>query len=124
MADTGCQSCLISMKLLRRIGVQPKHLTPASMTMNAANDGYIVIIGSVVVRLSGQSPTGGTLETRQILYVTKRTNKLFRSQEACKDLGLVSPDFPLVGSHAENPRVDSVETPNDPCDCPRRGPPP
>ena len=38
MADTGCQSCLISMKLLRRIGVQPKQLTPASMTMNAANE--------------------------------------------------------------------------------------
>ena len=92
--------------------------------MNAANDGCIDIIGSVVVRLSGQSPTGETLETRQILYVTERTNKLFLSQEACKDLGLVSPDFPSVGSHAENTRADSVETPNDPCDCPRRAPPP
>ena len=42
-----------------------KHLTPTSMTMEAANHSYIDIIGSVVVRLSGQSPIGETLETRQ-----------------------------------------------------------
>ena len=99
MADTGCQSCLISLKLLRRIGLQRKHLTPCSMSMETANHGCISIIGSVVVRLTGRSPTGESLETRQILYVTDTANKLFLSQEACEDLGLVSSDFPRVGSH-------------------------
>ena len=89
MADTGCQSCLISLKLLRRIGVQKKHLTPTSMSMETANHGCIDIIGSVVVRLTGASPGGDILETRQILYVTEQANKLFLSQEACEDLGLL-----------------------------------
>ena len=72
------------------------------MTMEAANHGCIDIIGSVVVHLTGLSPTGETLETRQILYVTEKANKLLLSKEACKDLGLVSQDFPSVGSHASN----------------------
>ena len=124
MADTGCMSCLIGLKLLRRIGLHRKHLTPCSMAMEAANNGSINIIGSVVVRLTGQSPTGETLETRQILYVSDNTNKLFLSEEACEDLGLVSPDFPFVGSHPGNAQADSVESTDAPCDCPRRGPQP
>ena len=94
------------------------------MSMETANHGSINIIGSVVVRLTGRSRTGQTLETRQILYVTDSANKLFLSEEACEDLGLVSPDFPSVGSHPATSHAGSIETTDEPCDCPRRGPPP
>ena len=43
MADTGCMSCLIGMKLLHRIGLRRTHLTPCSMSMETANHGSINI---------------------------------------------------------------------------------
>ena len=36
LADTGCQSMLISFKILRKLGIYQKHLLPASMCMNTA----------------------------------------------------------------------------------------
>ena len=97
LADTGCQSMLISYKLLRKIGIYEKHLIPASMRMNTATCGLIDIIGCVVMRFVGTDSNGSTHETRQIVYVTNAANKLFLSKEACVDLGLISPSFPNIG---------------------------
>ena len=88
LADTGCQSMLISYKLLRKIGIYEKHLIRASMRMNTATCGLIDIIGCVIMRFVGTDINGNVHETRQIVYVTNAANKLFLSKEACVDLGL------------------------------------
>ncbi|KAK3726306.1 hypothetical protein QZH41_012738, partial [Actinostola sp. cb2023] len=44
-----------------------------------------------------KSKPGQTLETRQIIYVTNDSDKLFLSQETCKALEMISGNFPTVG---------------------------
>ena len=111
MADTGCQSCLISYKLLKKLGIYKHHLVRASMRMKTATCGMVDIIGCVVMRLSGYSALGTRCETRQIVYVTETSNKIFLSLEACIGLGLVSRNFPAVGDTLDDPlEAAAVET--------------
>ena len=46
MADTGCQSCLASMSVIRRLGLSEKDLIPVKTRMHAANNSGIEILWS------------------------------------------------------------------------------
>ena len=144
MVDTGCQNCLASITVIPRLGLTENDLIPVTTRMHAANNNGIKILGAIILRFSGESTHGQTLETRQIVYVTHDSDKLFLSRATCKALGMIPGSFPTVGetpqSSTENepsmssdaagqtnqhslPNVpDSAHNP--PCDCPRRETPP
>ena len=134
MADTGCQSCLVSMSMVRRMGLTEKELIPVKMQMHAANSNRIDILGAVILRLSGRSKSGGTHMTKQIVYVTTDADKFFLSREACIQLHMISDKFPTVGEVNEITKVDSLPIEKEsmkvesaitsPCECPRRQMPP
>eukprot|EP00794_Sanderia_malayensis_P002522 gene2522-2915_t len=94
MADTGCQSCLASLSIIRRLGLSEADLIPVTTRMHAANNSGIRILGAIVVRFTGTTAPGRNLETRQIVYVTKDSDRLFLSWETCKDLEIISEQFP------------------------------
>ncbi len=102
MADTGCQSCLAGIDVLKQIGLLKKDLIPVEMQMHAANNNSIAILGAAILRFSGTNRNGKVIETRQIVYVTDSTNKLFLSREACVTLGIISKTFPTVGESTSN----------------------
>ena len=144
MADTGCQSCLASIKVIRRLGLCESDLIPVTMKMHAVNNKGISILGAVILRFSGRSPSGKALESRQIVYVTSDSDKLFLSRETCMALGIITKNFPMLGETLNT--CSSIEpdtacnatapTPSDrdmqtsegsdspPCTCPRRTTPP
>ena len=144
MADTGCQSCLASKKGIRRLGLRKSELIRVTMQMHAVNNNGIKILGTVIFRFSGKSPSGQTLESQQIMYVTSDSDKLFLSQETCMALGMITKNFPTVGEtlHTRSPSepdtaCDATDTPSldshthapesaisSPCTCPRHGIPP
>ena len=135
MADTGCQSCLAGIKVLYRLGLSEKHLIPVTMKMHAANNKGIRILGAAIFCFSGKGPTGDIRETRQIVYVTDSSDKLFLSREACMALGMITAQFPTIGEimgteEMCTSRVDEstslTDKPSDEtkCDCPRRELPP
>ena len=97
LADTGCQSCLAGITLLLKLGLNRHHLIPVSMKMTAADNRVINIIGALVLRIFGTSPSGRTLETRQLVYFTDSTDKLFLSKQACVTLGIIPETFPTIG---------------------------
>ena len=144
MADTGCQSCLASITVIRRLGLTENDFIPVTTHMHAANNNGIKILGAIILRFSGESTSGQTFKTRQIVYVTHNSDKLFLSRETCKDLGMISGSFPTVG---ETPQPSTKNEPNmssdaagqthqpslpnvpdsarnPPCNCPRRVTPP
>ena len=82
MADTGCQSCLASIKAISRPGIKRQELIPETMKMHAANKHCINILGAAILRFSGKT-SNGIRESRQIVYVTDVDNKVFLSREAC-----------------------------------------
>ena len=63
MADTGCQSCLASMRIIQRFGLTERDLIPVTMCMLAAANNGINILGATIPRFSGQSKSGETLKT-------------------------------------------------------------
>ncbi|XP_048575650.1 uncharacterized protein LOC116619407 [Nematostella vectensis] len=134
MADTGCQSCLASLSVIRRFGLNEADLIPVTTRMHAANGTGIPILGAVILRLTGNNQPGLEAKTRQIVYVTNESDRLFLSREACKDLGIISESFPTVGESLYHPTSDSaaissnkgntMDTPDNSCTCPRRQMPP
>ena len=97
MADTGCQSCLMGIQVAERMGLNADDLIPVTMTMRAANEGGIPILGAMVVRLSGTDSRAMTRETRQIAYITNTSDRIFLSRAACIDLGMIGETFPTIG---------------------------
>jgi len=94
-ADTGCQSCLMGIKLLRQLGLQESDLIPVSMKMHAANSiNNIAILGAIILQLSGNTKKGSNLSTKQIVYVTDESDKFFLSRQVWMALGMIS-SFPL-----------------------------
>ena len=142
MADTGCQSCLAGVKILKPLGLTTKDLIPVTMKMHAANNNGIKILGAVIIEFSGLSASGASLSTRQITYITDRCDKLFLSREACTALGIISENFPIIGEtldckqSANSASSDTGKTPTAleqpsqskdgiaPCGCPKRSNPP
>lgn len=120
MADTGCQSCLIGMKLIKHLGLRMNDLIPVTMKMRAANGNGINILGAAILRLSGASNSkpGHLLETRQVVYVTDNSDRLFLSREACEQLCIIAESFPTIGG-ATHASVTQA-----PCNCPKRKMPP
>ena len=142
MADTGCQSCLASIKVINRLGLKREDLIPVTMKMHAANNKGITILGAAILRFSGKDNSGKLTETRQITYVTDTSDKLFLSKEACISLGMITANFPTIGETATNQTAATAADPDDmtvhdyctpihsdssltaDCDCPRRRLPP
>ena len=128
MADTGCQSCLAGINVMQKIGLQEKDLVPVRMSMRAANERDIHILGAIIVKLSCTSEQGKLYNTRQLLYITNATDKVFLSREACIDLRLISKKFPTVGEQdntmcCEDNALHSANS-DIICNCPRRQMPP
>ena len=113
------------MKVIERLGLHKHDLIPVTMQMHAANNDGIKILGAVIMRFIGKSKTGRTLESRQVVYVTSESDKLFLSRETCTTLGIITKDFPTVGeaSHISGDENASCATAPT-CDCPRREQPP
>ncbi|XP_028411560.1 uncharacterized protein LOC114534203 isoform X2 [Dendronephthya gigantea] len=99
MADTGCQSCLASMPIIRRFGLREKDLIPVNTKMHAANGKDIRIIGATFLRFTDVKDPGKSPETRQMVYITHDTDKLYLSREACEQLGMITKSFPTIGEN-------------------------
>ena len=125
LADTGCQSCLAGLKIVKKLGLSTKDLIPVALKMHAADNHDIRILGATILRLSGTNDKGEKTSTRQMVYVTSNTDKLFLSREACTDLGIISNKFPAIDSVEEDTPMCATITPQpQDCQCPKRTQPP
>ena len=129
MADTGCQSCLVGLKIVKKLGLSTRDLIPVNIKMHAANNHDIRILGAAILRLSGENNKGEEQTTRQMVYVTDNTDKLFLSREACVDLGIVPNTFPAMNEAQGTNPANAVSTTDTPlpqqeCRCPKRTKPP
>ena len=128
MADTGCQSCLTGTAILDELRLSTRDLIPVTLTMRAANNSQLPIMGAILLRLSNPKTKKAT---RQMVYVTPSVTKLFISREACTELGIIDPSFPhsttavvhdAGTTSGATPAQGTAHTPQ--CGCPRRVAPP
>ena len=128
MADTGRQSCLAGLSVVKKLGLSTRDLIPVDIEMHAANYNHIRILGATILRLSGKNKKGEQ-STRQMVYVTDNTDKLFLSREACVDLGIIPKAFPTINDTEDAKSTNSIDTTDnstsqEECQCPRRTKPP
>ena len=114
MTDTGCQSCLASLSVVKKLRLSVRDLIPVDIEMHAANNDSIHILGATILRLTGKDDRGEEQSTRQMVYVTDSTNKLFISREACVDQGIILDTFPTMGGATENKSINSVGATDNP----------
>ncbi len=113
------------MKVVERLGLRKHDLIPVTMQMHAANNDGIKILGAAIMRFTGKSKTGKTRESRQVVYVTSDSDKLFLSCETCTTLGIITKDFPTIGEALQIGTEENVSHPTaSTCDCPKRERPP
>ena len=129
MADTVCQPSLAGIRAFRRLGIDIHDLILVRMRMHAADEKPLNVLGAAILRFCGRSANGQKRHTRQIVYVTDNTDKVFLSREGCVALGLISDTFLKIGEggavHLENGTSqgeahERERRESDRCDCPRR----
>ena len=121
---------------LSKLGLIENDLIPVEMKLGGANGSQLKIIGGVFLSISGTDAAGKLWETNQLCYVAEGVQKLLLSKEACIKLGIISNNFPAVGSATDHkPVVAEVTEPHNAaefdlepcapeddgsCKCPRR----
>jgi len=58
MVDTGCQSCLVGLRLIEKTGMSRRDLIPVTMRMHSADNHNISILDAVIFRLCGRDQSG------------------------------------------------------------------
>ena len=92
-ADTGCQSCLAGLKINWSIHQRPHPCRPQDACSRQSRYTHL---GRHQLRFSGINSKGEKTSTRQMVYVTDKTHKLFLSRVACTDLGIITHRFPTM----------------------------
>ena len=72
------------------------------MQMCASNNNKTIIFGAVILLISEKSHNGTHCKTRQIVYVTNKSDKFFLSRQACTELGIISVSFLTIGEVDDN----------------------
>ena len=124
LPDTGAQMVVAGMDLAHRLGVGRKELFPVSSSIRAANSEGLRLVGGLLITISATGPEVTIRSGDHMCYISENVNRLFLSKAACRDLGIISENFPEVGA-ADNlnsiNKCDLVDPDKpDSCKCPKR----
>ena len=97
VADSGAQTCLMGLSVLRRLGLGKQHLTRVTKRILAANSEEIDVLGAVFLQLSGRSASQRHITTSAMVYVSDSTDRFYVSRTALSQLKVLDEDFPKVG---------------------------
>ena len=90
--DTGAQMCITGLKVASRLGPKRSDLLDFKMTVLAANNSSLKILGASFLTLSS-----GATSASHMVYFTSKLDEFFLSRSAIRDLGIIEEDFPRVG---------------------------
>ena len=116
LPDTGAQVTIAGMNLVHSLGMTKGDLVKVKTGVSAANNGKLTLLGGVFMNLTREGE-----ETRQLVYVAEEATHLYLSKTACRDLGMVSEDFPEgIGKVSGCTATEHEDDTGEPCDCPKR----
>ena len=124
VADSGCQSALLSLKLFLQFGLKKSSLVPVKGQMNAINGEGIEILGAVFLRLKGKDANSGAMVSTAVMaYVSNSTDRFYLSRQVMRELGIIPHDFPKIHAPISHAAVnDSQDIAS--CGCPKHSLPP
>ena len=90
VADSGCQSPIMGLEHLYRLGLKKKDLVRVRATATSISGNQIEIVGIVVLRLSGMDrKTGKIAETAAQVRVAKDVRDFYILKQMMRDLGII-----------------------------------
>ena len=98
IADTGAQTDVWSLRHFLAAGFDRSILIPAS-DLVAANHSGINIIGAFFAVIKGLDANKTEVQCHAMIYVSADISHLYLSPATLADLGVLSPQFPLIGEH-------------------------
>ena len=139
IADTGAQTNVWLLLLFLAAGFDRSILIPAS-DLVAANYSGINIVGAFLAVIKGLDANKTEVQCHAMIYVSADVSHLYLSQATLADLGVLSPQFPMIGEHpplethnqdcvTQPPTIpirsmsggcSSLSQPTDTCTCPQR----
>jgi hypothetical protein len=102
-------------QILPRLGLNRSNLLPVSMSRAST------LLELPRYASQADHQMGDVLTTKQMVYITDASDKLFLSREACMALKIIGTTFPTVGECLTTGDSDDEARP---CDCPPRSKPP
>ena len=125
VTDSGCQSSLIGLKVMYKLGLKKSCLVPVKGKMSAINGEGINILGAVFLRLEGtDTSTGQSVQTAVMAHATESTDRFYISRQAMRELGIIPHDFPKIHAPPINAASSNTELAIAPCGCPKHQLPP
>ena len=106
--DTGCMSCLAGINTLVKLGLSNKDLIPVKTQMRSADNDSIQRQGALCIELEGNNAHGKQYKTKQMVYISEKTEAFYLSKSACRDLGIISHIFPTIGEHEIHLRAANI----------------
>ena len=120
IADSGCQTTLAGVELLKYLDIDPKSdLFKTKHKIRGITETSVEIEGALMldVMYNGRTST-------QMVYVSSNTDGFFLSMKALKDLEIIDKDFPEVTMQSRVMNTQVPECENGKCSCPKRSPAP
>ena len=125
-------SSMAGLNTIAKLGLSRQSILPVTTQMKSADSSNITLLGAIFIELSGKSPSGGVITTKQMVYISPNTEAFYLSRKGCEDLGLISNRFPTIGDTTLN--IGASVTSHQPsgnqeeklaeCGCPKRTLPP
>ena len=110
VADTGAQSDIWSLGHFLRAGFKMSDLSPAKLSLNAANKSPIKINGVFRAKLTGAVGSRNEISCRSMIYVSRDIKCLYLSYDSMLQLGILNRDFPAEGTFKNNISNKKVST--------------
>ena len=85
--------------MMQRLGLRLEQLLPTNLTLFTADKKSLTVLGAVPVIISVKCGDGGTVTTRDLLYIVEELSSVFVSRDALSNLGIVSREFLKVESN-------------------------
>ena len=103
--DTGSQIVVGGLNLLRSLGMSRIELFPVSSKIKTANKKGLELLGGILVNITAAGASGHTRTGKYMVYISSEVDSLFLSRAACRDLGIIGPNFPEIAEDHNSQRV-------------------
>ena len=96
LCDTGAQMCVSDWNLAKEMGLKKSDILTPALTISTADNAKLELIGATFLTLF----TNTGEYSQQLVYFAIGVGQFYLSKSAMKDLGIISRDFPKIGSCA------------------------
>ena len=80
-------------------------LFPVSSKIKTANKKGLELLGGILVNITAAGASGHTRTGKYMVYISSEVDSLFLSRAACRDLGIIGPNFPEIAEDHNSQRV-------------------